>query len=104
MELLQLPVEGEGAFAQGLRRNMIRADVRVYQSLGFRVGPRFDDKMVQPKFRTNEPYGVAPGLKDEEYDILVSHRWDSDGRVCIRQTAPMAMTICGVTREVNIGG
>ena len=104
MELLQLPVEGEGAFAQGLRRNMIRADVRVYQSLGFRVGPRFDDNMVQPKFRTNEPYGVAPALKDEEYDILVQHRWDSDGQVCIRQTAPLAMTICGVTREVNIGG
>lgn len=104
IETLPLPIEGDSAFGQGLRRNVIRTDVRVYQSLGFKIGPDFTGTMTEPKFRTNEPYGVAPALQDKEYDVLITPKWDNDGRVCIRQESPCALTLLGVAFEVNLGG
>lgn len=102
IQTLPVAFEAQGA-GQGYVKNVNRAFVRVYQSGGIFVGPDFTS-MTEYKQRTTEPYGSPPSLVTDEIRIDITPTWGTDGRVCIRQTAPLPLTVTGMSLDVTIGG
>ncbi|NBW22366.1 MAG: hypothetical protein EBR82_81890, partial [Caulobacteraceae bacterium] len=79
------------------------AFVRVYRSSGLFVGPN-EDRLVEAKWRTTEPYGSSPDLKTDEVTVVLTPSWQQSGQIYIRQSDPLPLTIVGLTLEVAIGG
>lgn len=102
LQTLPLAIEIQG-FGQGRQKNINRAWLRVYQSGGIFAGPRFN-ALTEVKQRTTEAYGTAPALKSDEIPIDVSPSWGPNGQICIRQTAPLPLTLSGLSVDVTIGG
>lgn len=102
LQTLPLAFEIQG-FGQGRPKNINSAWLRVYQSGGIFVGPAFD-KLTEVKQRTTELYGSPPVLKTDEIQISITPSWGANGQVCIRQTAPLPLTVTGLALDVVIGG
>ncbi|WP_059413446.1 hypothetical protein [Cupriavidus basilensis] len=93
------------ALGQGRAKNVNKVWLRVVDTLGLRVGPSFDEKqLAELKVRTTEPYGMPPGLQTGELEQVLYPSWGQDGSVCIRQTAPLPVTLAAMSMEVAIGG
>jgi hypothetical protein len=105
-DIKTLPLSFEAqASGQGLMKNINGGAIRVQESSGWRVGPTFNDvDMVGVTMRTDEPYGTAPALATGIVDVAILPEWGDDAQLCIRQTAPLPVTILAVTLEVAIGG
>lgn len=105
-DLATLPLAAQlqdGSFGQGHYKNVNKAWLRVYRSSGIFVGPS-EDKLVEQKQRTTEPYGSPPSLKSEEVQLLLTPSWADSGQVFIRQADPLPLTVVSLTLEVAIGG
>jgi hypothetical protein len=102
LETLPLTLQIE-AFGQGRAKNINTAFVRVYRSSGLFIGPN-EDRLVEAKWRTTEPYGSPPDLKTDEVTVVLTPSWQQSGQIFIRQTDPLPLTIVGLTLEVAIGG
>ena len=103
LETLPLAAQLDGAFGQGRYKNVNKAWLRVFRSSGIFVGPSAD-KLIEAKQRTTEPYGTPPALKSEEIPVLLTPTWADSGRVYVRQSDPLPLTIVSLTTEVAIGG
>jgi hypothetical protein len=102
IETLPMVIQME-AFGQGRAKNVNEAFLRVYRSSGIFVGPDADN-LVEAKQRTTEPYGSPPGLKTDEIGVKLTPTWRQAGRIYVRQSDPLPLTIVGLTLEVSIGG
>ena len=102
LETLPMALQME-AFGQGRAKNVNQAWLRVYRSSGIFVGPDAD-KLVEAKQRTTEPYGSPPALKTDEINVNLTPTWQQAGRIYVRQSDPLPLTIVGLTIEVSIGG
>jgi hypothetical protein len=102
LETLPMALQME-AFGQGRAKNVNEAFLRVYRSSGIFVGPDADN-LVEAKQRTTEPYGSPPGLKTDEIGVKLTPTWRQSGRIYVRQSDPLPLTIVGLTLEVAIGG
>jgi hypothetical protein len=102
LETLPMVIQME-AFGQGRAKNVNEAFLRVYRSSGIFVGPDADS-LVEAKQRTTEPYGSPPGLKTDEIGVKLTPTWRQAGRIYVRQSDPLPLTIVGLTLEVSIGG
>lgn len=102
LQTLPLAFEAQG-FGQGRPKNVNRAWLRVFQSGGIFAGPKFE-ALTEVKQRTTEAYGTAPALKSEEISIDITPAWGPNGQVCIRQTAPLPLTVSGLSLDVTVGG
>jgi hypothetical protein len=92
-----------------------RADVRdkkkainavsliVDQSSGFMVGPDVDN--LQPVTqRQNENYGAATDLITGLIDESIACGWDKKGRIFVRQSNPLPLSILAVIPQTEVGG
>lgn len=103
IQLLPLAFDDrEGAFGQGRYKNINKIWLRVNESSGIWAGPAFD-KLREVKQRTDEPYGSPPELRTAELGITVSPSWGSDAAACVRQYAPLPLTVVSMTLEVEVG-
>jgi hypothetical protein len=103
-DLQTLPLEFDiQGFGQGRQKNVNRAWLRVFNSGGIFVGPKFT-ALTEMKQRTHEAYGTAPALKTDELPIDIKPTWGPNGHLCIRQTAPLPLTIGGISLDVTVGG
>jgi hypothetical protein len=102
LETLPMAIQME-AFGQGRAKNVNEAFLRVYRSSGIFVGPDTDN-LTEAKQRTTEPYGSPPGLKTDEIGVKLTPTWRQSGRIYVRQSDPLPLTIVGLTLEVAIGG
>jgi len=102
LETLPMALQME-AFGQGRAKNVNEAFLRVYRSSGIFVGPNADN-LVEAKQRTTEPYGSPPALKTDEISVKLTPTWQQAGRIYVRQSDPLPLTIVGLTLEVSIGG
>lgn len=105
MDLNTLPltmmIDGYG---QGRAKNINRAWLRVFRSSGIFVGPDLNH-LTEYKQRTTEPMGSPPALQSAEIGPLVTEpSWQQSGQIYVRQSAPLPLTISGLTLEVSIGG
>jgi hypothetical protein len=95
-----IEVQGSG---QGHIKNVNKAWLSVFRSGGIFVGPTFD-LLREHKQRTTEPYGSPPAFKTDVVEIVIDPTWARNGQVCVRQTAPLPLTITSLTLEMEIGG
>lgn len=102
-QTLPMVLEGMGAFGQGRPKNINNAVLRVYRSSGVLAGPSFD-KLVEFKQRSNEPMGTAPDLVTDEISIALRPTWQNGGQVCVRQAAPLPLTIVAMALEADTAG
>lgn len=91
------------AMGQGLGKNINEAKLRVLQSSSVKLGPSFD-KLTEYRQRSSEPYGSPPDLVTGTISVKPSPQWQEDGALCIRQAAPLPLTIQSMTLEVETGG
>jgi hypothetical protein len=103
IETLPTAVAGLPDFGQGRPKNVNRAWLRVDASSGVQVGPSFN-ALREYRQRTTEPYGSPPSRKTGEIEVALDNAWGSNGQVCVRQTAPLPLTLVSVTTEIVIGG
>ena len=97
---LALQIEAGG---QGRVKNINHAYLRVFESSGIFAGPT-ENKLVEAKQRTTEPYGSPPNLKTEDIKLMLTPTWQDTGQIFIRQTDPLPLTVVGITLELSIGG
>jgi len=104
-DLLTLPLAAQidGGYGSGRPKNVNKAWIRVLKASGIFVGPNAD-LLREVKQRTVERYGSAPDLKWDELEVMTTPAWAADGRVFVRQTAPLPISISALTMEVSIGG
>lgn len=104
-DLVTLPMAGQidAAFGQGRFKNVNKAWIRVFQSSGIFMGPS-EDKLVEAKQRTTEPYGSPPELKSQEIPIMLTPSWADSGQIFMRQRDPLPLTVVNLTLEVALGG
>ena len=102
LQTLPLSLETQ-AMGQANRKNVNEVDFRVRESSAAFVGPTFET-LRETKVRTDEPYGSPPRLRDGTLKAALSPAWGDDAQVCVRQTAPLPLTIASMVLRVAIGG
>lgn len=105
-DLQTLPIAAmlrDGSFGQGHYKNVNKVWLRVHRSSGIFVGPSVDN-LVEAKQRTTEDYGLPPALKSEEIPLVLTPSWADSGRIFVRQSDPLPLTVVNLTLEVALGG
>jgi hypothetical protein len=95
--------QGIGAGGQGMRKNLNKVYLRVYESSGINVGPDTDN-LTAFKQRTSEVYGAPPDWVTDEIEVVVTPKWGQSGQVTIRQSDPLPLTVLSMVMEVVTGG
>ena len=105
-DLMTLPLAFEGAPAggQGMTRNVNGVAMRVTQSSLVQAGPTFTDLVEYPAREVTDPYGSPPALLTGELRFDVPADWNSDGAMCVRQDAPLPLTVLSMALDVSPGG
>lgn len=104
-DLMTLPLGFEQAPAggQGVTKNVSEVAMRVTQSSLVKAGPTFDDLVDYPAREVTDPYGAPPALRTGELRFDISPDWNSDGGVCVRQDAPLPLTVLSMALDVSTG-
>ena len=102
IETLPLVAEIDESLAQGRKKNINQAWMKVYRSTGIHIGPSASD-LTEIKKRSEEAYGSAPDLVTEELSVKISPSWGDEGSVYVRQSDPLPVTVLGLTLEAEIG-
>lgn len=98
LHTLPLSLQVEGA-AQGRMKAINRAWLRLYESRrGVVIGPT-DDDMVPVEQLEAQPSG-----EEGVYRTTLLPAWTEDGRVAIRQTEPLPMTVLSLVVLAEFGG
>lgn len=104
LQTLPLAFEGMQAAGQGMLKNVLSADLRVTQTSLFKVGPSFDKLIPNRSRAVSDPFDSAPSLKTAEIRVNVPGNWGTDGSVCVRQDAPLPLSVLAMTLAVGGGG
>ena len=73
------------------------------QSSGFMVGPDVN-ALVPVTQRQNENYGAATALITGLLDENIPCGWDKKGRIFVRQSNPLPLSISAVIPQTDVGG
>lgn len=105
-DLTTLPMSYEGAPAsgQGMMKNVSKVFLRVKASSLAKAGPRFDKLREYPAREVSDPYGSPPALRTAELGVTLDPSWTTDGSICVRQDAPLPLTVCAISHETATGG
>lgn len=101
-ETLDVTLQNNQTFLANKKR-INQIDVLVQESRGIFAGSDADH-LYEFKQRSTENYGEPIDLLTGRAEISVSARWDTEGRMFIRQTDPLPLTILGVMPNVQAGG
>jgi hypothetical protein len=104
MQTLPLVLEGMQAAGQGTTKNVSRVHLRVSRSSVVRAGPSFDQLVTYQTRSTDDNYNSPPALLTEEIQVPVAPSWTRDGAVCVRQDAPLPLTVLSMALELQTGG
>ena len=75
----------------------------VDKSAGFEVGTDANT-LIPYKQRSTEAYGAPDNLLSEMLDLNIFGDWNKQGRIFIRQSQPLPVTVLAVIPQVNFGG
>lgn len=96
-------IVGDVTLGQSRIKNINKIWVRVYNSGGFSAGPDIS-RLTPVKTRHYESPGTAPDLITDEIPLFVTSSYNPSGRVTIRQSGPLPLTVVDITIEVSVGG
>jgi hypothetical protein len=104
LQTLPLAFEGAAAGGQFVRKNLNAVAIRVTRSNLVKAGPSFDKLTEYPARDHTDPYGSPPALKTAELRFAIGPSWGSDGALCVRQDAPLPLTVLNLALDVATGG
>ncbi|MGV6475351.1 hypothetical protein [Azotobacter vinelandii] len=98
-ETLDITMANSQAFL-GAKKRINNVVVLCQESRGIFAGPR-SDKLREFKQRSTENYGEPINLLTGRAEIVIDATWTDTGRLFIRQTDPLPLTILGVMPNVQ---
>ncbi|WP_338794112.1 hypothetical protein [Pseudomonas sp. AE27] len=101
-ETLDITLQNNQAFL-GSKKRINQVVVLCQESRGIFAGPDADH-LDEFKQRAGENYGEPIELLTGRAEMDIPCQWDSNGRLFIRQTDPLPLTILGVMPNVQSGG
>lgn len=101
-DLETLDLEAPEGTIQGMKVALASVTVRFAKSRGLLVGPNAD-KLREMKQRQFEKLGEPTELLDGDLEINTKSRWDTSGRVYLRQKDPLPMSILAVMPDIEVG-
>ena len=104
LRTLPLALEGAQAVGQGTSKNVNKVHIRVSQSSLVKAGPDFVRLREYPARAVSDPYGSPPALRDGELAITIDPSWNQDASICVRQDAPLPLTVVAMALELQTGG
>ena len=104
LRTLPLALEGAQAVGQGTSKNVNKVHIRVSQSSVVKAGPDFVRLREYPARAVSDPYGSPPALRDGELAITIDPSWNQDASICVRQDAPLPLTVVAMALELQTGG
>lgn len=83
---------------------VIGVTILTEDSRGIFAGPKLQEKSLYEykpnRFNYENPLELITGRAE----ILIPNAWDTNGRVCIRQSDPLPLTVLAIIPKVTIGG
>ncbi|MCE0931633.1 hypothetical protein [Pseudomonas monteilii] len=101
-ETLDITLQNNQAFL-GAKKRINQLVVLCQESRGIFAGPDADH-LDELKQRAGENYGEPIDLLTGRAEMEIPCNWDSEGRLFIRQSDPLPLTILGVMPNVQSGG
>lgn len=101
-ETLDITIGTTPAFLAA-RKNINEVVIITEESRGIFAGSDADN-LYEYKQRSIENYGQPIDLLTGRAEVPISAKWDTAGRIFIRQTDPLPLTILGVMPNVKAGG
>jgi len=102
-ETLNIEMPMRGGSMQGMFVQISKVIIRLINSRGGTVGP--DTSSLDPiVLRTNEPLGSAENLFTGDAEQSLQSGYSKGGRIFIRQSDPLPITILAVIPVVAVGG
>lgn len=88
---------------QGRTKSIGRLSIRFQKSRGCFYGPTFDEKdLVELKQREDENYDEPTRLDSSVRTVVCPPAWNKHGRVCVRQSKPLPMTVLGIIPDYTL--
>ena len=103
LETLNVDLTAQGDTLQGKRKVINQVTLRLEDTRELWIGPD-TDHLVQVPFRTDEGYEEATRLYTGDKRVTIRSSWGTNGRVVIRQSDPLPITILAIIPEVSPGG
>lgn len=100
-DLETLDPEAPQGTIQSLKKKIPSVVVRFRKSRGLRVGPD-STLLIEMKQREFEPYGTPTALLTGDKKITLKPKWNSNGRLLLRQKDPLPMTILAVVPDFDL--
>jgi len=86
----------------GVKKAAFKAIIRVYDSLGCKIG-RSEDTLKVITFRAGtDPMDSAPPLFTGDKTKILTHSWDTDGDILIVQDQPLPLNIAALIVEMDV--
>lgn len=96
-----LDIEGPTTTIQGIKKRIPSATLRLENSRGFWIGPD-KDTLTESKWRTDGFMGDPIQPLTGDYHINFSGKWNTNGRVFIRQADPLPLTLTAVIPDIAV--
>ena len=103
LETLNVDLTAQGDTLQGKKKVINQVTLRLEDTRELWIGPD-TDHLVQVPFRTDEGYEEATRLYTGDKRVTIRSSWGTNGRIVIRQSDPLPITILAVIPEVSPGG
>lgn len=103
LETLNVDLTAQGDTLQGKKKVINQATLRLEDTRELWIGPD-TDHLVQVPFRTDEGYEEATRLYTGDKRVTIRSSWGTNGRVVIRQSDPLPITVLAIIPEVSPGG
>ena len=103
LETLNVDLTAQGDTLQGKKKVINQVTLRLEDTRELWIGPDIDH-LVQVPFRTDEGYEEATRLYTGDKRVTIRSSWGTNGRVVIRQSDPLPITVLAIIPEVSPGG
>ena len=103
MQTLCMEPEGMVMQVQDYRKKISAVAVRVADTRGLKVGPKFTDLTEIKERSAAVSMGSPIPLFTGDQRVVIDNKYLVDDDVCIQQDNPLPCTILGVIPEVSIG-
>ena len=101
LETLRLEFDAGQGTMQGRKKQISKLTLRLESTRGLVAGPDVNN-LTELKWRQGEDYNAPTDLFTGDKDLNISPRWNTVGRIFIRQTYPLPVTVLGVIPEVVV--
>jgi len=104
IKTLRLEIGTKSGTLQGRYKAINKIILRVEKTLGGRIGYDEYGNLDEPKFRSDEPYGVHSKLRTGDIEMVFPAGYNKDGQIYFVQDEPLPFTIQALIPNITVGG